>query len=127
MFLSPILDTHASWYPYTAAAPGKMDLSSRTETYLECESDPVALYNYSTLKNNYSTLKFSIVGHGFANLNKKMMNVKGSPMCPIFAKLCRRTVLMLWRVSLILGLRPVGFFSPCSFLLRGFHHCLYFL
>jgi hypothetical protein len=38
----------------------------------------------------------------------------------IFAALSKRTVAMLWHVSLFLGLRPVGFFPPCSFLLGGF-------
>jgi hypothetical protein len=34
----------------------------------------------------------------------------------IFAMLCRRTVPMLWYVSLFLGLWPVGFFSSLFFL-----------
>jgi hypothetical protein len=43
---------------------------------------------------------------------------------PIFAMLYRRAVLMLWPALLFLGLRPVGFFPPCSFLLGGFHFFL---
>jgi hypothetical protein len=42
---------------------------------------------------------------------------------PIFTMLCRRAVPMLWRASLLtfLGLRPVGFPPPFSFLIGGFH------
>jgi hypothetical protein len=43
----------------------------------------------------------------------------------IFAKLSMRAVLMLWHAFLFLGLRPVGFLPPFSFLLGGFH--LFFL
>jgi hypothetical protein len=39
----------------------------------------------------------------------------------IFAKLCKRAVLMLWHAFLFLGLRPMGFSPPFSFLLGGYH------
>jgi hypothetical protein len=42
----------------------------------------------------------------------------------IFATLCSRTMLMLWHAFVFLGLRPVGFSPPFSFLLGGFH-CLF--
>jgi hypothetical protein len=41
---------------------------------------------------------------------------------PTFAMLCKRAVLMLWHVSLLRGLKPVGFFPPrFPLLIAGFH------
>jgi hypothetical protein len=45
----------------------------------------------------------------------------------IFATLCRRAVLMLWRAFLCLGLRPVGFFPPFAFMLGGFHSFFFYV
>jgi small-conductance mechanosensitive channel len=42
----------------------------------------------------------------------------------IFARLCRRVVLLLWHAILFSGLRPAGFSPPYSFFLGGFH-CLF--
>jgi hypothetical protein len=41
---------------------------------------------------------------------------------PIFATLCMRAMLMLWHTFMFLGLRNVGGFPLCSFLLGGFHY-----
>jgi hypothetical protein len=39
---------------------------------------------------------------------------------PTFATLCKRAVLVLWHAYMFLGLKPVGFFPPCSCFLGGF-------
>jgi hypothetical protein len=46
------------------------------------------------------------------------------PWVPTFATLCMRAMLMLWHAFLFLGLRPMGFYPPFSFLIGGFH-CLF--
>jgi hypothetical protein len=42
-------------------------------------------------------------------------------LVPIFAMLYKRAVPMLWHVSLLLGLRPVGFSLLFSFSIGSFH------
>jgi hypothetical protein len=43
----------------------------------------------------------------------------------IFTTLCRRAVLMMWHAFSLLGLRYVGYFPRCSFLLGGSSHCFF--
>jgi hypothetical protein len=55
---------------------------------------------------------------------QRLSALHGTLDCFIFAMLCNRAVLMAWHAILFLGLRPVGFFPPFSFLLEGFHSFL---
>jgi hypothetical protein len=40
---------------------------------------------------------------------------------PIFVMLCHRAMPMLWHAYMFLGLRHMGYVSPFSFLIGGFH------